>query len=304
MLLDIATALGKARKALAGRHLFDNWFSLMIKYALHRLGFDVKLTAKIHGYTFEMSPETFEQLVSRSSRGLIKSIKCIDGRIFVNEVEVKNIDEVIYNLETWARVLGWAYDLKGYWIKDGVKFRRIYWSILEIFDNSEYKLLGVKDRVVVDVGAFVGDSPIYFALKGARKVIAIEPKPEAYEEMLENIKLNNLENIIVPINAYLISEQNKARFGEAPVVTLNDVVSKYIIDGNAVLKMDCEGCEFDIILNDYAHIKVFNEVIFEYHANVGGKSSKLLKRIVNDYQCKLVKKHGRDFGIIYCVRKR
>jgi hypothetical protein len=122
--------------------------------------------------------------------------------------------------------------------------------------------------------------------------------------MLENIKLNNLENIIVPINAYLISEQNKARFGEAPVVTLNDVVSKYSIDGNAVLKMDCEGCEFDIILNDYAHIKVFNEVIFEYHANVGGKPSKLLKRIVNDYQCKLVKKHGRAFGIIYCVRKR
>jgi hypothetical protein len=304
MLLDTAAVFEKVRKALACRYLFDNWLSLMIRYALHRLGFAVKLTAKIRGCIFEISPETFEQLVSRSSRGLIKSIKCVDGRIFVNGVEVKNLDEVIYNLETWARVLGWAYDSKGYWIKDGVKFRRMCWSILEIFDYGEYKLLGVKDRVVVDVGAFVGDSSIYFALKGARKVIAIEPNPEAYVEILENIKLNNLENIIVPINAYLISEQNKARFGEAPVVTLNDVVSKYSIDGNAVLKMDCEGCEFDIILNDYAHIRVFNEVIFEYHANVGGKPSKLLKRIVNDYQCKLVKKHGRAFGIIYCVRKR
>jgi hypothetical protein len=266
MLFGIATALEEARKALAGRHLFDNWPSLLIKYALLRLGFDVKLIAKIRGCAFEMSPETFERLVSRSSRGLIKSITCVDGRMFVNGVEVKNFDDVIYNLETWAGVLGWAYDSKGYWIKDGVKFRHMYWSILGIFDYGEYELLGVRDRVVVDVGAFVGDSSIYFALKGARKVIAIEPHPEAYVEMLENIKLNNLENIIVPINAYLICEQNKAHFGEAPMVTLNDVVSKYSIDGNAVLKMDCEGCEYDIILYDYAHVKLFDEIILEYHA--------------------------------------
>jgi len=165
MLLDTAAVFEKARKALASRHLFDNWLSLMIRYALHRLGFDVKLTAKIRGCTFEISPETFEQLVSRSSRGLIKSIKCVDGRIFVNGVEVKNLDEVIYNLETWARVLGWAYDSKGYWIKDGVKFRRMYWSILAIFDYGEYKLLGVKDRVVVDVGALWGTRPFTSPLK-------------------------------------------------------------------------------------------------------------------------------------------
>ena len=37
MLFGIATALEKARKALASRHLFDNWPSLLIKYALLRL---------------------------------------------------------------------------------------------------------------------------------------------------------------------------------------------------------------------------------------------------------------------------
>jgi len=49
MLPGITTALKKARKTLAGRHLFDNWPSLMIKYALLKLGFDVKLIAKIRG---------------------------------------------------------------------------------------------------------------------------------------------------------------------------------------------------------------------------------------------------------------
>jgi len=214
MLFGIATALEEARKALAGRHLFDNWPSLLIKYVLLRLGFDVKLIAKIRGCAFEMSPETFERLVSRSSRGLIKSIKCVDGRIFVNGVEVKNFDDVIYNLETWARVLGWAYDSKGYWIKDGVKFRHMYWSILGIFDYGEYELLGVRDRVVVDVGAFVGGSSVYFALQEAKNVVAIEPCPRAHAEMLDNIRLNNLENIIVPINAYLVSERGRARLGD------------------------------------------------------------------------------------------
>jgi len=56
-----------------------------------------------------------------------------------------------------------------------VRFRHTYRSILEVFDYGEYEPLSVEGRVVVDVGAFVGDSAIYFALKGARRVIAIEP---------------------------------------------------------------------------------------------------------------------------------
>jgi hypothetical protein len=61
-------------------------------------------------------------------------------------------------METWARVLGWAYDpVERCWFKGNVKFRLMYWSLLEIFDYGVYKSLSVKDRVVVDVGAFVGD---------------------------------------------------------------------------------------------------------------------------------------------------
>jgi FkbM family methyltransferase len=111
--------------------------------------------------------------------------------------------------------------------------------------------------------------------------------------MLDNIRLNNLEDIIVPINAYLVSERGKADLkddeikgsmsthknydGEALVVTLDDVIDKYGIGSDAVLKVDCEGCEYDIVLNDYAHIKLFDGVILEYHVNVGGKPYKLLR---------------------------
>ena len=65
--------------------------------------------------------------------------------------------------------------------------------MFEIFEYGDYDALNVNGRVVVDVGAFVGDSAIYFALKGAKRVIAIEPHPGAYAEMLENISSTTLK---------------------------------------------------------------------------------------------------------------
>jgi FkbM family methyltransferase len=65
--------------------------------------------------------------------------------------------------------------------------------------------LDVEGKVVVDIGAFIGDSSIYFALRGAKKVIAVESHPETYKKMVENIRLNDLEDVIIPVNAGLAS---------------------------------------------------------------------------------------------------
>jgi FkbM family methyltransferase len=60
---------------------------------------------------------------------------------------------------------------------------------------------------VIDVGAFVGDTAMYFILKGARRVVAIEPLPANYEELLDNIHLNGIEGRIIPINAMVGSRR-------------------------------------------------------------------------------------------------
>ena len=62
MPLHITEVLAKARRALASRYLFDNWLSLLIKYALTRLGFNVKLVARVGDCTFELSPEAFGRI--------------------------------------------------------------------------------------------------------------------------------------------------------------------------------------------------------------------------------------------------
>ncbi len=320
--LRITKALTKVRRALASRYLFDNWFLLLIRYALTRLGFNVRLTARVGDCTFELSRGVFEGIVIGYSRGLIRSIECNGKRLVVNNIEITNIND-LFNAETYAKVLGWVYDpINQYWFRGGVRFRRLRDVVLEVFDYGVYEQLNVVSRVVVDVGAYIGDSAIYFALKGAKKVIAIEPHPGAYAEMLDNIRLNNMENVIIPINAGLASKPGEVcvedvdtsstefiyhRPGDcpnaAPAVTLSELINRFNIDiDNAVLKMNCEGCEYDVILNDYEHVRLFGELILEYHPYAVNKSlNDLLNVLGRDYKCNI--KGNKDLGIMHCIKK-
>ena len=66
--------------------------------------------------------------------------------------------------------------------------------------------------------------------------------------------------------------------------------------------MDCQGCEFDVILNDYEHVKLFKELIFEYHPYAVNKPVDDILRVLDkDYKCEV--RGGKDLGIIRCIRK-
>jgi len=326
--LHITETLAKVRRALASRYLFDNWLSLLIKYALIKIGFNVKLTAKVDNCAFELSPETFGCLVGNASRGLIKLIECNGHKAVVIyasgiQVPVKYFEKGDACKIDLAIKNGWVYDFtNGFWFKNGVKFRHMHWLILDIFDYGEYESLNVVGKVVVDVGAYVGDSAIYFALKGAKRVIAVEPHSGAFAEMLDNIKLNSLEGMIIPVNAGLASKPGKLCIKKVsvsatyniyhkpgdcpnaiPAMTLSELISRFSVEGNdTALKMDCEGCEFDVILNDYEHVRLFRELILEYHPNPAKKTvDDLLMTLSRDYKCEV--RGGQDLGIIHCTRK-
>ena len=53
-----------------------------------------------------------------------------------------------------------------------------------------------------------------------------------------------------------------------------------------LLKMDCEGCEVDVIINDYDHVRAFKKLIIEHHAKFTGISyTLLLDKLAKDFQC-------------------
>jgi len=158
-------------------------------------------------------------------------------------------------------------------------------TFLEVFYYELYRDLDVKGKIVVDVGAYVGDTVIYFLLKGAKHVYAIEPNPAAIRIAMENVRKLGLESKVTFINAAIGKDGRKVRIDvganistgadlralQSPkgvpvdVITLRDIVETYGID-KAVLKMDCEGCEYESILfEDDGVLKVFKEMVIEYH---------------------------------------
>jgi FkbM family methyltransferase len=304
------------------RSYFRNWFSVYLKYFLCRRGLlkvralDVKCK---DDSLLTLSPDLYGLLLSGLFNGLFKDLRCRDKAVVTRDSTIPFQEILISESLFDALRHRWRYDESyGYWFKNDVKFRHMRHYILEVFDYEEYRYTDVGNRVVVDVGAGYGETAIYFLKKGARHVIAIEPCPHAYEEMLENLKLNGVEDKVTPINAGLSSVRNNVNI-ECPMkkiiantITLGDIAKEFDVRGG-VLKMDCEGCEYDVILNDYEHVKVFDEVYFEYHAFITKiPVDMLLKKLSKDFMCRIVsddefyRRHGFNkklLGLIKCVKK-
>jgi len=302
------------------RNLIKNLYSSLYQYlVLKKQNIELKLR---NGETIMVPRSFYPKIIYYYYLGYIADISkngiCfkINNKIF--QVPFKEIEL----MRVWHIIkLGWFYN-NNYWEKNGIKFKHLYAAIYEVFEEEDYKFLNVKDKNVLDIGAFVGDSPIYFILKGAKKVYAIEPHPDAYNEMLENIKLNNMEDKIIPINIGINYEKDyitisittattqstllkpKGNGTKIPAGKLSDIINKYNIDAQ-VLKMDCEGCEYDIILKDYDIIKEFDEIGLEYHVyNTKIPVSKLLEKLNKDFECRIIEEKSKYSMLVHCIRKK
>ena len=182
--------------------------------------------------------------------------------------------------------------------------------IYDTFFKEEYNLLEVKDKVVLDIRASLGDTSIYFAMKGAKKVYAYEPLKEIFEYLLLNIEINNYNKIIVPINKAISNKKGKVYISPIRNWTGSSRTEVernkegYWVDSELlkldadILKIDCEGCEYDIISN----IKSldYEEIMMEFH-----KGSKLLVNKLTDigYNVNIISEWSdKTHGIIYAKK--
>ena len=91
---------------------------------------------------------------------------------------------------------------------------------------SEYSLNRVKNRDIVDVGGYIGDSAILLADYTDKNVYTFEPGSNNYNTLQETIKLNNSKNI-VPIKLGLGSKTEVVEF------SINDGESKCVFDNKS-----------------------------------------------------------------------
>ena len=149
-------------------------------------------------------------------------------------------------------------------------------GVIECFVQDVHRMSDDEDwtdKIVVDVGASMGDTPLYYASMGAR-VYAFEIEKASFDDMIETIKLNpDLADKIIPVHAgigkegvieYFKDPSNKCglhkkvtMFQSRFVDDVNPIIEKakgyslmsafkeFNITHIDFLKMDCKGCEFE-----------------------------------------------------------
>jgi len=160
--------------------------------------------------------------------------------------------------------------------------------IKETFSMESYKeALSGDDMVILDVGAFVGDTAIAFH-KFAKKIYSLEPSQEAFECMLRNIKELKLDKV-VPINKGLWSYTGKQRLYytslesetgatitpflpkkrgfDIEVISIDDFFEEHKIDHVDLMKMDIEGAEFEVLESEgFAKVAYrIDKIVLEVH---------------------------------------
>ena len=151
----------------------------------------------------------------------------------------------------------------------------------EEFCEYPYEFKNMENgKIILDIGSNVGDTALDFASKGLT-VYGFEPVKELYELSLKNVGLNPHLNDKINIFNYAVSYKkgtisidkmdstldyvDAEDSYEIEVITMEDILSKFNIKPT-LLKMDCEGCEFDIIRN--TDLSGFEEIIMEHHAGL------------------------------------
>jgi len=140
-------------------------------------------------------------------------------------------------------------------------------TVMVIFCREDYGKV-TKGSTVVDVGANIGVFSLYAARCGAKKIYAFEPNIESYNVLLRNIKLNKLEDVITPFNlavgpvdgAMVSIPKNSSPYNstvsdkleqflcdEVETISLPSFITQQKITKIDLLKMDCEGAEYQII---------------------------------------------------------
>ena len=150
--------------------------------------------------------------------------------------------------------------INGIWTREGTYDSRI---IKEI--KSTYGWMDVEDKVVMDIGACFGAFSVWASRQKASSIIAYEPATQNYEVLLKNsLEFPN----ILPINKALINgftdsidfylPKNRNNMGSSSAFVKGGKRDQITVSAvnflqelrrykPSVLKIDCEGGEYDIL---------------------------------------------------------
>lgn len=179
--------------------------------------------------------------------------------------------------------------------------------LVELFVDDRYRVgelgaLGVARPVVVDIGARIGAFSLSVArLKPGAAIWCYEPYPKSFDYLSRNILVNGFGSRIHPTEAAVGSVDGTAIFCERPTPsrkgtsqpvegdagrTVKQLSFAWVVsevEGDIdLVKLDCAGSEFDIVLDspDSCWARV-GAIVLEHHEVEGHSFAELEGRLSN-----------------------
>jgi FkbM family methyltransferase len=181
------------------------------------------------------------------------------------------------------------------------------WSVKETFIDGFYEKCGFTIQpswTVLDIGAAIGEYTVYAAVRAYEgKVFAFEPFPQSADLLARNISLNHLQNTWFFVEAvssqdglftlemsgdplqFQTRAHDQAETGRLQVKAagLGQLFERLEVQRFDLVKLDCEGAEYDILLNlpaeTFARI---DRIVMEYHDHVTAYSHLDLVRVLSN----------------------
>ncbi len=165
--------------------------------------------------------------------------------------------------------------------------------IQNILVDREYTPPGYEvrdDDIVIDIGGNIGVFAVHAARQTPRgRVYAFEPSGENYELLRQNISLNKFENISAfhaavvgtpgPVKLYLNHQggfhsiqsdrrSDSSKYELVEGVKLQEIFDRHEIAHCDLLKIDCEGAEYEILYNlPRQYFDRIDRITMEYHGS-------------------------------------
>jgi FkbM family methyltransferase len=159
----------------------------------------------------------------------------------------------------------------------------------EIWCFRKYDYFGFRvapGETVIDIGAHIGAFTVYAAtVCRASRVFAFEPHPDNFRMLTRNVAANNLTGVTA-INEAVAGKSGSGRLQlhasnsgghrlttvpgsdaiSVKCVSLEEVLSRFGIERADYVKIDCEGAEYDILLNTPPEVMArIGRISMEYH---------------------------------------
>jgi FkbM family methyltransferase len=201
------------------------------------------------------------------------------------------------------------------------------WSIKETFLDDFYHLnqnAPFHNGTIIDIGAGIGE----FAIQAAAacpdcRIIGFEPFPESFDLFNKNTIENGLNNVTTvkaavtsvagnlvmdtstgnPLQYRMQSDTSISSEISIKTITLVEYLYQQGIQKCDLLKLDCEGGEYDILLPlSKTDLHIFGRIVMEFHDSLTPHSHHELVNLLNSagFRVHIVpNKVHSDLGYIY-----